>query len=90
MQFAFRVFQAILMLIICGAGAAQAQDKPNILVNWGDDVGQSNISAYTFGLMGYRSPTRISRQDRNRRASVSIRSWRSCRTPAARSSRFSQ
>ena len=24
MQFAFRVFQAILMLIICGAGAAQA------------------------------------------------------------------
>ena len=56
MQFAFRVFQAILMLTICGAGAAQAQDKPNILVIWGDDVGQSNISAYTFGLMGYRTP----------------------------------
>lgn len=36
--------------------AAQAQEKPNILVIWGDDVGQSNISAYTMGLMGYRTP----------------------------------
>jgi len=34
------------------AGTAQAQDKPNILVIWGDDIGQSNISAYTFGMMG--------------------------------------
>jgi arylsulfatase A-like enzyme len=33
-----------------------AQDKPNILVVWGDDVGRSNISAYTMGLMGYRTP----------------------------------
>jgi arylsulfatase A-like enzyme len=38
------------------AGIAQAQDKPNILVIWGDDVGQSNISAYTMGVMGYRTP----------------------------------
>jgi arylsulfatase len=40
---------------------AQAQTpssgrKPNILVIMGDDIGQSNISAYTFGLMGYRTP----------------------------------
>lgn len=36
---------------------AWAQDqKPNILVIWGDDIGQSNISAYTMGLMGYRTP----------------------------------
>lgn len=33
-----------------------AQDKPNILVIWGDDIGQSNISAYTMGLMGYQTP----------------------------------
>jgi len=33
-----------------------AQDKPNILVIWGDDIGQSNISAYTKGVMGYRTP----------------------------------
>ncbi len=31
-------------------------DKPNILVIWGDDIGQSNISAFTKGLMGYRTP----------------------------------
>ena len=35
---------------------AQEADKPNILVIWGDDIGQSNISAYTMGLMGYRTP----------------------------------
>jgi len=33
-----------------------AADKPNILVIWGDDIGQSNISAHTFGLMGYQTP----------------------------------
>jgi arylsulfatase len=39
------------------AGIAQAKtDKPNILVIWGDDIGQSNISAYTMGLMGYQTP----------------------------------
>jgi arylsulfatase len=36
--------------------AAQAPARPNILVIFGDDVGQSNISAYTHGLMGYRTP----------------------------------
>lgn len=36
--------------------SAHAQDKPNILIIWGDDIGQSNISAYTMGLMGYRTP----------------------------------
>jgi hypothetical protein len=38
------------------ASPAIAQDKPNILIIWGDDIGQSNISAYTRGLMGYRTP----------------------------------
>ncbi len=33
-----------------------AQEKPNILIIWGDDIGQSNISAYTMGLVGYRTP----------------------------------
>ncbi|UHD15700.1 arylsulfatase [Thiocapsa bogorovii] len=36
--------------------ASPAGDKPNILVVWGDDIGQSNISAYTHGLVGYRTP----------------------------------
>lgn len=43
-------------VIASTAAIAQAADKPNILVVWGDDVGQSNISAYTMGLMGYRTP----------------------------------
>jgi arylsulfatase A-like enzyme len=30
--------------------------KPNILVIFGDDIGQSNISAYTRGIMGYKTP----------------------------------
>ncbi|MGO9392065.1 arylsulfatase [Rhodoblastus sp.] len=36
--------------------AAEESKKPNIVVIWGDDIGQSNISAYTNGLMGYRTP----------------------------------
>lgn len=42
--------------LLLSAVGVQAADKPNILVIWGDDIGQSNISAYTFGLMGYKTP----------------------------------
>jgi arylsulfatase A-like enzyme len=37
---------------------AKTQDagKPIIVIIWGDDIGQSDISAYTNGLMGYRTP----------------------------------
>ncbi|MFY8351291.1 arylsulfatase [Pseudoalteromonas sp. SSM20] len=35
---------------------ANAAEKPNIVVVWGDDIGQSNISAYTRGLVGYTTP----------------------------------
>jgi len=35
---------------------AMAQDKPHIVVIWGDDIGQSNLSIYTKGLMGYQTP----------------------------------
>ena len=31
-------------------------DKPNILVIWGDDIGISNLSCYSDGVMGYRTP----------------------------------
>ncbi|MFO0926216.1 MAG: arylsulfatase [Gemmataceae bacterium] len=30
--------------------------KPHIVIIWGDDIGQSNLSCYTNGLMGYRTP----------------------------------
>ncbi|MCG6155296.1 arylsulfatase [Rubinisphaera sp. ICM_H10] len=55
-----------LMLMLCAltASSATAQDKPNILVIFGDDIGQSNISAYTMGLVGYQTPNidRVARE----------------------------
>ena len=30
--------------------------KPNILVIWGDDIGITNLSCYSDGLMGYHTP----------------------------------
>lgn len=30
--------------------------KPNILIIWGDDIGQFNVSAYNRGMMGYKTP----------------------------------
>src|SRR5262245_34845256 len=38
--------------------------KPNILVIFGDDIGMWNISAYSRGMMGYRTPNidRIARE----------------------------
>ena len=35
---------------------AADQNKPNIVIIWGDDIGQSNISAYSHGVMGYKTP----------------------------------
>ena len=36
--------------------ASSADAKPNILVIWGDDIGISNLSCYSRGLMGYSTP----------------------------------
>src|SRR5262245_45493539 len=33
-----------------------AARKPNILVIFGDDIGQTNLSIYSHGVMGYRTP----------------------------------
>ena len=35
---------------------AQPAGKPNILVIWGDDIGQFNVGAYNMGMMGYKTP----------------------------------
>jgi arylsulfatase len=45
-----------VFLLSCSFVSLIAQAKPNILVLWGDDIGQSNISAYTKGMMGYHTP----------------------------------
>ncbi|MFC1701561.1 arylsulfatase [Pseudomonadota bacterium] len=49
-------FKLIFLLILLPLQAAFAADKPNILVIWGDDIGQFNISAYNMGMMGYKTP----------------------------------
>ncbi|UCH66376.1 MAG: arylsulfatase [Ignavibacterium sp.] len=46
----------VALIIFSVTFLTNAQDKPNILVVWGDDIGQSNISAYTKGVMGYHTP----------------------------------
>ena len=59
-----RNFTLCAIVICLLATTTYAADKPNILVIWGDDVGQSNISAYTMGIVGYRTPNidRIARE----------------------------
>ena len=46
------------------ATATSPGRKPNILVIFGDDIGIPQISAYTMGMMGYRTPNidRIARE----------------------------
>src|SRR5262245_19423557 len=59
--------ELVVLLNHNARAAAQAEKsgkKPNILVIWGDDIGQSNISAYSHGVMGYKTPNidRIARE----------------------------
>lgn len=56
----FAVIVAGLTLIAGPAPAAETKPaptgKPNILIIWGDDIGQFNVSAYNLGMMGYKTP----------------------------------
>ena len=47
---------ATMAMSLAGAALAQDAEKPNILVIFGDDIGQTNISAYADGIVGYRTP----------------------------------
>jgi arylsulfatase A-like enzyme len=42
--------------VVNAPATAQQQQKPNILIIWGDDIGVSNVSAYSLGMMGYKTP----------------------------------
>jgi arylsulfatase len=66
--FKLRVIASAAILVLLSAvgtaSPAQAQDKPNILVIWGDDIGTWNISHNNRGMMGYQTPNidRIARE----------------------------
>ena len=47
---------SLFMLFLIGSLSVMAQKKPNILIIWGDDIGEFNISAYNMGMMGYKTP----------------------------------
>src|SRR3954452_7089675 len=51
--------------------------KPNILVIWGDDIGITNLSCYSDGLMGYRTPNidRIAEEGMRFTDSYGEQSW---------------
>jgi len=51
-------------ILFAGIHLNAQQKKPNIVIIWGDDIGQSDISAYTFGLMGFKTPNidRVARE----------------------------
>ncbi len=54
----------VVAALLSNAASAQEAKRPNIVVIWGDDVGRSNISAYTHGVMGYQTPNidRVARE----------------------------
>lgn len=64
LAFADAVAEANAATLVQVEKATKAGKKPNIVIIWGDDVGQSNISAYTHGLMGYQTPNidRVARE----------------------------
>ncbi len=49
---------------VAAPASAQTPARPNIVIIWGDDIGISNVSAYSEGLMGYQTPNidRIARE----------------------------
>ena len=49
-----RLFLFLLTLVF--AGNAMAQEKPNMLIIWGDDIGFWNLSTNNMGMMGYETP----------------------------------
>ena len=47
---------AVIAAVTLASAAAVAQQQPNIVIIWGDDIGISDISAYSHSLMGFQTP----------------------------------
>ena len=47
-----RLWLLATVAILALSASAVAQDRPNILVIWGDDIGWFNVGAYNMGMMG--------------------------------------
>jgi len=52
----FSLLMLVTAVMVAGSPASAQQKKPNILIIWGDDIGNFNISAYNQGMMGYKTP----------------------------------
>ena len=50
------IAMTVLFCCLLTVSAFAADDKPNILVIMGDDIGIPNISYLSFGMMGYKTP----------------------------------
>lgn len=64
LQMRTKLVLSILLIAVAFVAEAQqkkqdaksAPKKPNILIIWGDDIGLWNVSAYSQGMMGYKTP----------------------------------
>ena len=52
----YRKIALIGLLLLFSLSAFAQEKKPNIVIIWGDDIGQFNVSAYNMGMMGYKTP----------------------------------
>jgi arylsulfatase len=63
-RYLFFVSMTIAGIVLMYASDTRANEQPNILVIWGDDIGMWNISHNNRGMMGYETPNidRIGRE----------------------------
>jgi len=57
-MFIVRLLKTLVLttLVLIVSVNARAAERPNILVIWGDDIGITNLSIYSRGMMGYPTP----------------------------------
>lgn len=62
LKFTLAAAMVISLALVAGSALAAeekpgaAKEKPNIVVIWGDDIGLTDVSAYSFGVMGFKTP----------------------------------